>query len=102
MAFLDNITDKNDQNKVLGEIRSARGEGWKPKEYDLTDFESTKFNLADHKFNRETPVDTLNYLTKVRGLHPKIVDQLFKADLIREEFKELRTSKFKVSNVWFS
>lgn len=102
MAFLDNITDKNDQNKLLKEIRSARGEGWKPKEYDLTDYDSATFNLADHKFNHDTPVDTLNYLTKVRGLHPKIVDQLFKADLIREEVKEFGTSKFKISNVWFS
>ncbi|TYC47863.1 hypothetical protein ESZ50_10945 [Weissella muntiaci] len=63
MAFLDNITDNNEQNKLLNEIRSERGDGWKPKEYDLTAFESATFNLADHKFNNEAPVDSFNYVT---------------------------------------
>jgi hypothetical protein len=102
MATLDGIVDEDEQNQKLSEIRQARGDGWKPNAYEK--YEKKNFNIDEHKFSRQ-PTDSLNYLTKVRGIHPTIVKNLFKGGLLAEEVKTFPSKRgsgtFDATNLWY-
>jgi hypothetical protein len=102
MEHLDGITDRQEQDAKFFEIYNAY-RSHKVQQRSYEGYIEQHFDLMAHSFNQDIS-ESSRYLTEVRGIHPKLVQVLFKQGLLAEEIKTIHSKNgntFNATNLWY-
>jgi hypothetical protein len=103
MKELDDIENYEDQKSLLTNIREER-----ESEYEnyvpVREQRNSHFKIENHNLSPLSD-KSIQYLTKVRGIHPNIVASLSKSGFLQDENKALQSKSgktYQVSNLWYA